>query len=124
LNANHLAGYEPVEQHADCGEVLLDGRLLEAFAETANVGRDVYRLHIDQLGDILAPVAPGEETPAGVKIRRARVRVVDGDGEEFQKTAHCLVAAGRDDRGHDNPVVAPPYFTRRQRRGFDCHKLG
>ena len=49
-----LAGDEPVEQHADRGEVLLDGRLLE-FAEPADIGRDVDRLDIDQLVDIVAP---------------------------------------------------------------------
>jgi hypothetical protein len=45
----------------------------------------MHRLDIDQLVDILAPIAPGEEAPAGVKVRAARIRVVDRDGEEFEK---------------------------------------
>jgi hypothetical protein len=80
----------------------------------------MHRLDIGQLGDILAPIAPGEEAPACMKVRVARVLVVDRYGEEFQKAAHRLVAARRDDRRHDNRPVRPPCFIRRQRRGFDC----
>ena len=83
----------------------------KSFAEPADVGRDMHRLDIDQLVDILAPIAPGEEAPAGVKVRVARVRVVDGDGEEFQKAAHGLSAAGRhDDRRHDDLPGRPAVF--------------
>jgi hypothetical protein len=90
-----------MEQHLDRGEVLLDRRLLEFFSKPADIGSDAHRLDVSQFLDVVAPVALGEEAPAGMKIRRAGVRVVDGDGEEFQKAAHGLVAAGRDDRGHD-----------------------
>jgi hypothetical protein len=58
----------------------------------------VHRLDIDELLDIFAPIAPGEEAPAGVKVRRTRIRVVDRDGEEFQKAARGSVAGRRDDR--------------------------
>ena len=57
IGRDDLAGDEPVEQHADRGEVLLDGRLLEAFPEATDIGRDMHRLDIDQLVDILAPIA-------------------------------------------------------------------
>ncbi len=71
---------------------------LEAYLEPADVGRDMHRLDIDQLVDILAPIAPGEEAPAGVKVRAARIRVVDRDGEEFEKSTHRVVAGRGDDR--------------------------
>jgi hypothetical protein len=81
----------------------------------------MHRLDVDELLDILAPIAPGEEAPAGMKIRRARIRVVDGDGEEFEKAARGIVAARRDDRRHDGSA-RPPCFN--QRSGFDWHKVG
>ena len=56
----------------------------------------MHRLDIGQLLDILAPIAPGEEAPAGMKVRGARVLVVDGDGEEFEKAARGFVAGGGD----------------------------
>jgi hypothetical protein len=107
VGRDHLAGDEPVEQHADRGEVLLDRRFLEVLAEPADVGGDMHRRDVGQLLDILAPFAPGEEAPAGVKVRRARVRFVDGDGEEFQKAARGSVAGGDDDPRHDRPARRP-----------------
>jgi hypothetical protein len=83
----------------------------------------MHRLDVDEFGDVVAPIAPGKEAPAGVEIRRARVGVVDRDGEEFEKAAHGLFAAGRDDRGHDHRPVRPPCFYGRQRRGFGWHKV-
>jgi len=44
IGGDHLAGDEPVKQHADRGEVLLDGRLLEFLPETSNVSGDMHRL--------------------------------------------------------------------------------
>jgi hypothetical protein len=52
----------------------------------------MHRLDIDQFLDVLAPIAPGEEAPAPLKIRGARIRVVDRDGEEFEKAARGSVA--------------------------------
>ena len=122
IGGDDLAGDQPIEQHADRGEVLFDRRLLEAFPEATDIGRDMHGLDIDQLLDILAPIAPGEEALAGVKVRGARIRVVDGDGEEFQKPAHRVFAGRGDDRGHDRSA-RPPCFYCRQRRGFDWHKV-
>jgi hypothetical protein len=49
-----------------------------------------------------------------MKIRGARIRVVDRDGEEFEKAARGSVAGGRDGR--------PPCFINRQGAGFERHK--
>jgi hypothetical protein len=48
---------------------------------------------IDQLLNVLAPIALREEAPAPMKIRGTRIRVVDRDGEEFEKAARGSVAA-------------------------------
>jgi hypothetical protein len=68
------------------------------------IGRDMHRLDIDHLFDVLAPIAPGEEAPAPMKICGARIRVVDRDGEEFEKAARGFVAGGRDEDQY--PAVA------------------
>ena len=58
--ADHLADHEPVEQHADRGEVLLDRGLRVGFAELLDVGGDVHRLEAAELAQ--APLlAPAEE---------------------------------------------------------------
>jgi hypothetical protein len=77
--------------------VLLDGRLLEILAEASDVAREVHRLDARELGNILVPIAPGEESPAGMEIRRAAVWVLDRNGEEIQVAAHGLVATGGGD---------------------------
>ncbi len=51
--------------------------------------------------------------------RRRGVLVVDRDGEEFQKPAHGVFAGRGDDRSS-----RASDFERRQRPGFDCHKVG
>ena len=64
--------------------------------------------------DVVAPLAPGEEAPAPMKIRGARIRVVDRDGEEFEKAARGSVAGGRDGRRHDRSA-RPPCFIKRHK---------
>ena len=97
IGGDDLAGDQPVEQHADGGEVLLDRRLFEILAERLDIGGDVQRLDIGDLAD-LVPVAPGEEPHGGVVIGLPRVLVADGGGEEFQEAARGLVAGRRRSR--------------------------
>ena len=101
IDSDHLADDEPVEQHADRGEVLLDGRLLEILAERADVSRDMHGLDRNQLVKAFQ-FAPGEEAPAGVEIGPAGVRVLDGDGEELEEAARSTGASRGDDRRHDH----------------------
>ena len=56
---------------------------------------------ISELLDVLVPIVPGKEAPAGMKVGVSRVLVVDRDGEEFQKAAHGLFAGRGEDRRHD-----------------------
>ena len=63
IEGDDLADDEPVGQHADRGQVLLDGRLLMRRADRFQIRADVERLDLDEIGD--APgVAPGEEVRA------------------------------------------------------------
>src|SRR5271166_2614443 len=61
-------GDQPVEQHADGGKVLLDRRLLEILPKRLDIGRDMQRLDIGDLADLVV-IAPGEETDTGTIIR-------------------------------------------------------
>ena len=101
IGGDDLADDQPVEQHADGGEVLLDRRLLEILAERLDIGGDVQRLDVGELADPVM-VAPGEEPPAGMVIGRAGVLVADGGGEEFQEAARGVVAGVGDDYGNDD----------------------
>jgi hypothetical protein len=67
IDRNDLADDEPVEQHPDRSEVLLDRRLLKILAERPDVGRDMHRLDRDQLIEAFA-FAPGEEPAARAEI--------------------------------------------------------
>ncbi len=64
---DHLAGDQPVEQHANGGEVLLDRRLLKILGHRLDIGGDMQRLDIGDLADLVL-VAPGEEPAAGPVI--------------------------------------------------------
>jgi hypothetical protein len=55
----NLADDQPVEQHADRGEVLLDGRRAIAAAQDLDVGGDVVRAHHRERRDPLR-VEPGK----------------------------------------------------------------
>ena len=59
VGGDDLAGDQPVEQHADRRQVLLDRRLLEIFPERLDLGRDMQRLDIGELAKLVV-VAPGK----------------------------------------------------------------
>ena len=117
IGGDDLAGDQPIEQHADGGQVLLDRRLLEVLAERLDIGGDVERLDIGDLADLVL-VAPGEEPHGGAIVRHARVFVADGGGEEFQKAARGLVAgASAITRGTTTPWRPATLFSGRDRAG-------
>jgi len=99
VDGEHAAGDQPVEQHADGGEVLLDGRLFEIRPERLDVGGDVQRLDIGQLTNVM-PLAPGEEPAARPVIGLAGIPVADGSGEEFQEPPGGVLAGASDRRRH------------------------
>ncbi len=101
IGRDDLADDEPVEQHADGGEMLLDRRLLEILPKGLDIGGDVQRLDIGEVADLVM-IAPGEEPDAGMIIRHAGVFVADGGGEELEEAAGGLVAGGGDHARHDD----------------------
>ena len=60
VGGQYASSDEPVEEHADRCQMLLDRRLLETFAKRLDIGRDVQRLDVGQLADLVL-LAPGEE---------------------------------------------------------------
>ena len=118
IGGDDLAGDQPVEQHADGGEVLLDRRFFKILAERLDIGRDVERLDIGDLADLMM-VDPGEEPNDGVIIGRPRVLVADGGGEELEEAARGLVTGLDDHTRHHYAVAARDAF---QRPGSGWHK--
>ena len=82
IDGEDLADDEPVEQHADRREVLLDGRLGGRRLQRLDVGGDMHRLDIDELANAVL-LDPSEERADGPIISQARVPVADVGGEEF-----------------------------------------
>jgi hypothetical protein len=54
----------------------------------------MHRLDVSELLDVLVPIVPGKEAPAGMKAGVSRVLVVDRDGDEFQKRRMAFSPAG------------------------------
>ncbi len=93
-----LADHQPVEQHADGGQPLLDGRRRKPASEALDPGGDVHGLDVEQTKAGL--VAPVEEFAGGAVIGFAGVRVADVGGEEFDEAAAGVRAARGDHRRH------------------------
>jgi|SRR5271165_2115486 len=83
IDIDHVAGDKPVEQNAERGQVLLDGRRRNHGLQVLDESGDMERLDAGKLIDVFA-AAPGGEAPGGVHIGSAGVIVVDLAGEEFQ----------------------------------------
>ena len=58
IRGNDLTDHEPVEQHADASEILLDRRRRRGAAQLLDIGGDMHRLHLPERGYSLlfAPV--------------------------------------------------------------------
>ena len=67
IDVDHMAGKEPVEQHAECGHVLLDGRRRHLGLQVLDETADMERLDTRKLIDVSA-AAPGSEAASGVHI--------------------------------------------------------
>ncbi len=85
--------------------MLLDRRLLEILAKDLDIGRDMQRLDIGDLADLVI-IAPGEEPTARPIIGHAGILVPDRRGEEFQEPARRPIAGGGDDARHQQAVAS------------------
>jgi hypothetical protein len=94
VEVEDAAAGQPVEQHLEGGEVLLDG------GGGAGVRFDVggHRHRLDVAEGQAAGFAPGEEAGDGLGVGGPGVGVADGGGEEFEEAAGGPVARVGDDR--------------------------
>jgi len=81
---NDLAGHQPVEQHADAGQMLLDRWCRPFAAQLLDIGGDMHRLYLAQLMDA-ATLTPAEERASSAAVGGACIRIADVDGEEFEE---------------------------------------
>jgi hypothetical protein len=98
IDRHNLAGDQPIEQMADCGEPLLDARCRELARAGLDPCRDMYRLHRGDRGHA-GGGAPRQEFVCRAGIGPARVRVADVSGEEFEEAHAGALAGGDDERG-------------------------
>ena len=91
-----MADDEPVEEHPERREVLLDGRRRARPGELLDVGRDHHRLDlVEREAPALAP--PGE--PAhGREVGEAGVPVPDVGGEELPEAPLGALCGGEERR--------------------------
>jgi hypothetical protein len=94
-----LADDQPVEQHADRRELLLDRRRRDLDLQLLYISGDVVRP--DRRRRQTAVFAPGEKPVARSGIGAARVRVADVGGEEFDIAPGGFLAEIGDQRRHD-----------------------
>ena len=86
-----VTGDQPVEQHPDCGQVLLDGGLRVGAAELLDVGGHVHRRHSGKVVQTSLR-APGCEGLDGLEVGAAGVWVADVDGEELPEASRSPIA--------------------------------
>jgi len=116
VHGQHLADDQPIEQHADGGEVLLDRRLGRRLLQHLDIGGDVHGLDIGQLTDAVL-LDPAEEVAHGPVISDAGVLVADLGCKEFEEAPGCMVAGPSDQRRHGHR--APHSRQLDRRRSFD-----
>ena len=112
VEGHDLANHEPVEQHPDGRQVLLDRRRRVDLGELLDVRGHHHRL--DLLKRQALGLAPIGKPVGGRQVRQARVRVSDGGGEKFPKPSFGFVGAREQHRG--DPARDPGGY---HRRAFD-----
>ena len=98
VHLQNVAGHQPVKEHTQRGQVLLDGGRGERSLQILDEGGDVEGLHVGEPGDAAA-LAPGVEAPRGAQVGPARVVVVDLGGEKLQDAPGGLGRRGEQGRG-------------------------
>ena len=115
-----LTDDQPVEQHAQGGELLLDGRHGVVPAEPLHPGGDVYRLDLAEPGD--AALAHEAEKPAyRPRIGISRIGVGNLRGEEFEEPPLRPIAGGNDQRRQQDRVIGRDQFADIRTEGQVVH---
>ena len=83
VHVQDVTGHQPVEEHAQRGQVLLHGGRGKLPLQVLDEGGDVDGLDAGELVDATAG-APVREAAGGVQVRLARVVVIDLGGEKLQ----------------------------------------
>jgi hypothetical protein len=103
IGRHHLAGHQPVEQHANTGEVLLDRGRRHFSCEVFDISGDMHRLHVLQPGNPL-PFTPAQRHGGGASVCRPRVPVANVDREELEEAMRGAVPLPCQSR----PAAQPP----------------
>ena len=98
VHREDLVDDEPVAEHADRGQVLLDGR--DRPGVSTDVGGDVERG--DRTEAEASGLAPRQKLPHGPPVRRPRPLVRDPPREELQEPRHGIRPRVDDQRRQDD----------------------
>ena len=129
VDGEDLTGHQPIEAHANGGEVLLHRRLAVGLVGVL-MGLQEHLLdisgHMERLdvGQLMQPVllAPSEKPADGPKICLPGVFVADGGGEELQKPPRGVLAgAGNEAWDRAEPGSGPVGDNERACRGLFHH---
>ena len=114
VGGEDLPDHQPVEQHADRGEMLLYGRLGGRGLERLDIGGDVDRLDVGELVNAVL-LQPGKKVAHGPVIGHAGVLVADRRSKELQEPARRMIAGVGDRRRHGKRTMK---CRRPYRRGY------
>jgi len=90
-----VAGDQPVEEHSDRREVLLDCRRLPLGRQIFDVRGDRDRANGREFQS--PPLAPIEELTDGLNVSRSGVAVANCRGEEFDEATNRIIAGAGDE---------------------------
>ena len=111
IDGEDLPDDEPVEEHADGSQMLLDCRLRGRCLQGLDIGGNVQRLDIGELADPM-PLNPGEEVAHGPVIGYAGVLVADLGCKEFEEAPRRVVAGVGDRRRYRERAARSRRFGR------------
>jgi hypothetical protein len=113
IDGEDLADDQPVEQHADRGQVLFHRGLRGRHLKRLYIGGDVNRLDIVELANAVL-LDPGEEVAHGPVIGHPGVFVADLGGEKLNEASRRVIADIGDNRRHSERAAQRCHLHRRR----------
>jgi hypothetical protein len=86
IRVDNMAGHQPIEEHPDRGQVLLDGGWRELVLQVVHESDNVARLDLRELVKVFGSV-PAGKTTGRVHIGSSRMGVVDLGREKLEEAA-------------------------------------